>query len=89
MSPSRLRISQVLCRHTRQVERARAGHRGPLGERGKIASAGERRAQPPAVFGASDLDRAEGRQMFGEELGVEQPEAAEPEPRDEMDERDF
>jgi len=41
------------------------------------------------IFLALDFDRAEAREMVGEKLRVEQFEAAEPEPPDQVDERDF
>jgi hypothetical protein len=41
------------------------------------------------VVVAADFDRAEARQMRGDELRVEQPVAAEPQARDEMGERDL
>ena len=41
------------------------------------------------IAGAADLDRAELRQMRRQELGVEQAVAAEPQPRDQMHQRDL
>src|ERR1700738_5170699 len=41
------------------------------------------------IFAARDLDRAEALQMRGDELDVEQPEAAAPQARHEMDECDL
>ena len=52
---------------------------------GKDAPIGERRGEQPVITGARDLDTAELRQMRGQELGVEQTIAAEPQPRDQMD----
>ena len=58
-------------------------------ERGEIAFADERRFQELVILPPRHLDRAEGLQVIGDELRVEQLEAAGPQPRDQMHERDL
>ena len=49
----------------------------------------QRRSQQRHIIVARDLDRAERGEMLGDELAVEQAEAAGAEPRDEVRERDL
>ena len=70
-------------------QRLGAAHRVVERQRGEIAFARERLFQQPVIAALGHLDRAEGAQVVGDELGVEQPEAAGFEPRDQVHQRDL
>src|SRR5262249_50005006 len=67
----------------------RAGHRTAQAERAEIAFAQQRRLQQLVILPPRQLDRTEGLEVIGHELGVEQLEAAGLEPRHQVHERDL
>src|SRR5450759_1876193 len=70
-------------------QRFRAAERAVERERAEIGLADKRILQQPVIAPLADLDGAEGLQVIGDVLGVEQPVAAGAQARDQIHQRDL